>query len=139
MLTFIQDLICYFSVVFCEYYILSLTYTYNTTQMPKQLHVDDEQSVGFQSRKRFRNCQSAKCVNQSVQAESAKTGRLFRLAGHLGRTEKRGRGRAWRWHGGQWDGRVNVNHKLASRTANAGRGEMRNGSGGDSRHILVKE
>ena len=72
MLTFIQDLICYFSVVFCEYYILSLTYTYNTTQMPKQLHVDDEQSVGFQSRKRFRNCQSAKCVNQSVQAESAK-------------------------------------------------------------------
>ena len=27
--------------------------------------------------------------------------------------------------GGQWDGRVNVNHKLASRTADAGRGEIR--------------
>ena len=56
---------------------------------------------------------------------SAKTGRLFRLAGHLGRTVKRGRGRVWRWLGGQWDGRVNVNHKLASRTADARRGEIR--------------
>ena len=57
---------------------------------------------------------------------SAKTGRLFILAGHLGGTEKRGRGRVWRWlGGGQWDGRVNVNHKLVSRTADAGRGEIR--------------
>ena len=30
-----------------------------------------------------------------------------------------------RWLGGQWDGRVNVNHKLASKTTDAGRGEMR--------------
>ena len=46
------------------------------------------------------------------------SGRLFRLAGHLGRTMKRGRGRVY-------DGRVNVNHKLASRTTDAGRGELR--------------
>ena len=56
---------------------------------------------------------------------SAKTGRLFRLAGRLGRTMKRGPGKGVRWPGGQWDGRVNVNHKLASRTADAGRGEIR--------------
>ena len=56
---------------------------------------------------------------------SAKTGRLFRLAGHLGGTEKRGPGKGVRWPGGQWGGRVNVNHKLASRTADAGRGEIR--------------
>ena len=54
---------------------------------------------------------------------SAKTGRLFRLAGHLGQTMKRGRGRVWL--GGQWDGQVNVNHKLASRTTDAARGELR--------------
>ena len=51
--------------------------------------------------------------------------RLFRLAGHLGRTEKRGPGKGVRWLGGQWDGRVNVNHKLASRTTDAARGELR--------------
>jgi len=56
---------------------------------------------------------------------SAKTGRLFRLAGHLGRTEETGPGKGVRWLGGQWDGRVNVNHKLASKTTDAGRGEMR--------------
>ena len=56
---------------------------------------------------------------------SAKTGRLFRLAGHLGRTEETGPGKGVRWLGGQWDGRVNVNHKLASRTADTGRGEIR--------------
>ena len=56
---------------------------------------------------------------------SAKTGRLFRLAGHLGRTEETGPGKGVRWLGGQWDGRVNVNHKSASRTADAGRGEIR--------------
>ena len=56
---------------------------------------------------------------------SAKTGRLFRLAGHLGGTMKRGPGKGVRWLGRQWDGRVNVNHKLASRTADAGRGEIR--------------
>ena len=56
---------------------------------------------------------------------SAKTGRLFRLAGHLGGTVKRGPGKSVRWLGGQWDGRVNVNHKLASKTADAGRGEIR--------------
>ena len=38
---------------------------------------------------------------------------------------KGGRGRVWRWLGGQWDGRVRLNHKLASRTADAGRGEIR--------------
>ena len=56
---------------------------------------------------------------------SAKTGRLFRLAGHLGGTEKRGPEKGGRWLGGQWDGRVNVNHKLASRTTDAARGELR--------------
>ena len=30
-----------------------------------------------------------------------------------------------RWLGGQWDGRVNVNHNLASRTADAGMREIR--------------
>ena len=38
---------------------------------------------------------------------------------------KRGPGKGVRWLGGQWYGRVNVNHKLASRTADAGRGEIR--------------
>ena len=56
---------------------------------------------------------------------SAKTGRLFRLAGHLGGTEKRRPGKGGRWLGGQWGGLVNVNHKLASRTADAVRGEIR--------------
>ena len=56
---------------------------------------------------------------------SAKTGRLFRPAGHLGGTVKKGPGKGVRWLGGQWYGRVNVNHKLASRTADAGRGEIR--------------
>ena len=60
-----------------------------------------------------------------MQAESAKMGQLFRLAGHLGGTVKRGTEKGVRWLGGQWDGRVNVNHKLASRTAEAGRGELR--------------
>ena len=56
---------------------------------------------------------------------SAKTGRLFRLAGHWGGIVKRGPGKGVRWLGGQWDGRVNVTHKLASKTADAGRGELR--------------
>ena len=62
-----------------------------------------------------------------MQAESAmcQDGRLFRLAGHLGGTMKRGPGKGGRWLGGQWDGRVNVNHKLASRTTDAARGELR--------------
>ena len=60
-----------------------------------------------------------------MQAESAKMGQLFRLAGHLGGTVKRGLGKGVRWLGGQWDDRVNVNHKLASTTADAGRGEIR--------------
>ena len=38
---------------------------------------------------------------------------------------KRGPGKGVRWLGGQWDDRVNVNHKLASTTADAGRGEIR--------------
>ena len=56
---------------------------------------------------------------------SAKTGRLFRLAGHLGRTEETGPGKGVGWLGGQWDGRIKVNHKLASRTADSRRGEIR--------------
>ena len=51
--------------------------------------------------------------------------RLFRLAGHLGGTVKRGPGKGVQWLGGQWDGRVNINHKLASRTTDAGSGELR--------------
>ena len=56
---------------------------------------------------------------------SAKTGRLFRVAGHLGGTEERGPEKGVRWLGGQWDGRVNVKHKLASRTTDCVRGEIR--------------
>ena len=48
---------------------------------------------------------------------SAKMGRLFRLAGSLGMDNEKGPG--------QWDGRVNVNHKFASRTTDAARGELR--------------
>ena len=44
---------------------------------------------------------------------------------HRRRTEETGPGKGVRWLGGQWDGRVNVNHKLASKTADAGRGEIR--------------
>ena len=58
--------------------------------------------------------------------QSAKTGRLFRLTSRsLGTDRGKGPGKGVRWLGGQWDGRVNVNHKLASRTADAGRGEIR--------------
>ena len=61
---------------------------------------------------------------------SAKTGRLFRLAGHLGGTEKRGPEKGvGDGSAGQWDGRVNLNHKLASRTTDAGRGEIRKVAG----------
>ena len=38
---------------------------------------------------------------------------------------KRGPGKGVRWPGGQWECRVNVNHKLAATTADAGRGEIR--------------
>ena len=51
--------------------------------------------------------------------------KLFRLAGHLGGTVKRGPGKGVQWVGGQWDGQVNVIHKLVSRTADVGRGELR--------------
>ena len=67
----------------------------------------------------------SKSVGEGRNVPSAKTGRLFRLACHLGGTMKTGPGKGVRWLGGQWDGRVNVNHKLASRTADAGRGEIR--------------
>ena len=58
-----------------------------------------------------------------MQAEGAKCQDC--LAGHLAGTMKRGPGKGVRWLGGQWDGRVNVNHKLASTTAETGRGEIR--------------
>ena len=55
----------------------------------------------------------SKCeISKSVGAgRKCQVPRLFRLAGHLGRTEETGPGKGVRWLGGQWDGRVNVNHK----------------------------
>ena len=38
---------------------------------------------------------------------------------------EKGPGKGVRWLSGQWDGWVNVNHKLASRTTDAARGELR--------------
>ena len=38
---------------------------------------------------------------------------------------EKGPGKGVRWLRGQWDGRVNINHKLASRTTDAARGELR--------------
>ena len=43
----------------------------------------------------------------------------------LATDNEKGPGKGVRWLGGQWDGRVNVNHKLASRTTDAGSGELR--------------
>ena len=70
-------------------------------------------------------CEMSKSVGAGRKCQAPRRGRLFRLAGHLGRTEETGPGKGVRWLGGQWDGRVNVNHKLASKTADAGRGEIR--------------
>ena len=71
-------------------------------------------------------CEMSKLVGAGRQCQVPRlAGRLFRLAGPLGRTEETGPGKGVRWLGGQWDGRVNVNHKLASKTTDAGRGEMR--------------
>ena len=38
---------------------------------------------------------------------------------------EKGPGKGVRWLRGQWDGRVNINHKLASGTTDAGSGELR--------------
>ena len=80
----------------------------------------------------------SKSVGHRQKLPSAKTGRLFRLAGHLGGTEERGLGKGVQWLSGQRDGRVNVNHKLASITADAGRGEIRKVEG-EIRAISVKK
>ena len=82
----------------------------------------------------------SKSVGHRQKLPSAKTGRLFRLAGHLGGTEERGPGKGALCNGsaGSEMGRVNVNHKLASITADAGRGEIRKVVG-EIRAISVKK
>ena len=62
-----------------------------------------------------------------MQAESAKCqdGATIWTSRPPGRDRGKVPGKGVRWLGGQWGGRVNVNHKLASRTADAGRGEIR--------------
>ena len=61
----------------------------------------------------------SKSVGAGRKCQDGATSRSF------GTDSEKGPGKGARWLGGQWDGRVNINHKLASRTADTGRGEIR--------------